>query len=106
MTRVITYFFAAGLGLSVSAFTPPRPQEPAPKKSVATAQIFSGTVTKLTDEAVTVVRKVIGHDAVTREFARDAATRVEGKLREGARVTVRYKPGEDSGFVALYIIVR
>jgi hypothetical protein len=76
------------------------------KKTAPSANIFSGTVTKLTDESVTVVRKVAGHDAVTREFMREASTKVEGKLREKVRVTVRYKANEDGGFVAVYIIVR
>jgi hypothetical protein len=79
---------------------------PVPKKTAPSADIFSGTVTKLTDESVTVVRKVAGHDAVTREFMRAASTKVEGKLREKVRVTVRYKAGEGGGFVAVYIIVR
>jgi hypothetical protein len=84
------------------------PETPAPKatKTAPAADIFSGTVTKLTVDSVTVVRKVPGREAVTREFARDEQTKVEGKLRERARVTVRFKRGEESGFVAVYIIVR
>jgi hypothetical protein len=83
-------------------------QEPATtqsKKSPA-AQIFSGTVTKMTDSSITAVRKVVGHDPVTRDFIRDAHTQVEGKLAVGARVTVRYKSGDDGGFLALHVIVR
>jgi hypothetical protein len=79
---------------------------PTPRKTAPSADIFSGTVTKLTDDSLTVVRKVAGHDAVTREFMRGPGTKVEGKLREKVRVTVRYKAGEDGGFVAVYIIVR
>jgi len=84
-------------------------QEPgttAPKTAVPAGRIFSGTVTELTDGSVTVVRRVAGQQPVTREFARDAKTTVEGKLRIRARVTVRYKAGNDGGFVALHIIVR
>jgi len=95
------------LGLLVPAAL--RPQEadtPSLKKPAPAADIFSGVVTKLTDDAVTVVRKVPGHAAVTREFMRDAQTQVEGKLRERARVTVRYKAGDDGMFIALHIIVR
>jgi hypothetical protein len=77
-----------------------------PGKTAPAADIFSGTVTKLTQDSISVVRKVPGHDAVTRSFVRDAQTKVEGKLRERARVTVRYKAGEDAALVAVYIIVR
>jgi hypothetical protein len=77
-----------------------------PAKTAASEENFSGTVTKLTPDSVTVVRKLPGHDAVTREFMRDEETRVEGKLRERARVTVRYRAAEDGGFAAVYIIVR
>jgi hypothetical protein len=96
---------AVGAAVAAQTAVTPAPA-PAPKKTAPSADIFSGTVTKLTDESVTVVRKVAGHDAVTREFMRGAGTRVEGKLREKVRVTVRYKSGEDGWFVAIYIIVR
>jgi hypothetical protein len=107
VNRVVTYIFvvllALGSGLAAQTAVTPTPT---PKKTTPSADIFSGTVTKLTDEAVTVVRKVAGHDAVTREFTRDGSTKVEGKLREKVRVTVRYKAGGAGGFVAVYIIVR
>jgi hypothetical protein len=84
-------------------------QEPATtqsKNAAPSAQIFSGTVTKITDNLITAVRKVVGHDPVTRDFIRDAHTQVEGKLTVGARVTVRYKATDDSGFLAVHVIVR
>jgi hypothetical protein len=107
VNRVVTYICVVllGVGGGIAAQTPSTPA-PAPKKAAPSADIFSGTVTKLTDESVTVVRKVAGHEAVTREFTRGASTKVEGKLREKVRVTVRYKAGGDGGFVAIYIIVR
>ena len=90
---------AAGLR-SQASDTAPR------KNAVPAADIFSGTVTRVTDQSITVVRKVLGKPPVTREFSRDAGTTVEGKLGVKARVTVRYKAGEEDGFVALHIIVR
>ncbi len=84
-------------------------QEPATtqsKKAPPAAQIFSGTLTKMTDNSITAVRKVVGHDPVTRDFIRDAHTQVEGKLAVGTRVTVRYKSTDDGGFLALHVIVR
>ena len=68
--------------------------------------VFSGTVTQVTDRSLTVVRKVPGQQPVTREFTRDDKTTVEGKLRNKARVTVRYKALDDGGFLAVHIIVR
>jgi hypothetical protein len=111
VNRVVTYIcvvlvaLGVALGSGTAAQTSATPV-PAPKKTAPSADIFSGTVTKLTEESVTVVRKVAGHEAVTREFMRDGTTTVEGKLREKVRVNVRYKKGEDGGFVAVYIIVR
>jgi hypothetical protein len=78
----------------------------APKAVVPSELIFSGTVTQLSDRSLTVVRKGAGQPPVTREFARDDRTTVEGKLRNKARVTVRYTAMDDGGFVAVHIIVR
>jgi hypothetical protein len=76
------------------------------KKAAAATDIFSGTVTELSKDSLTVVRKVPALDAVTRAFARDAQTKVEGNLRIHARVTVRYESREDGGLIAVRIIVR
>src|SRR5579863_1738211 len=98
VNRVLTYACAGLIGFGVLVpgifVTVLRSQEPdasAPKaaKAAPADDIFSGTVTKLTADSVTVVRRVPGHAAVTREFVRDEQTKVEGKLRERARVTVR-----------------
>jgi hypothetical protein len=77
-----------------------------PKAAVPTGRIFSGTVMELTDRSVTVVRRVPGQQPVTREFARDDKTTVEGNLRNKARVTVRYRAADGGEFVAVHIIVR
>ncbi len=69
-------------------------------------EIFSGTVTRLTDQSLTVVRRIAGKAPVSRDFIRNAATTVEGKLRTRARVTVRYRAGESGEFIAIHIIVR
>jgi hypothetical protein len=82
------------------------PDTTAPKAAVPSEDIFSGTVTQLTDRSLTVVRKIPGQKPVTREFTRDGNTTLEGKLRNRVRVTVRYKALEDGGFVAVHIIVR
>ena len=83
------------------------PQQSPPQKKTAPANdIFSGTVTELAADSITVVRQVPAHDSVTRKFALDGQTKVEGKLRVKARVTVRYRTGEDGELQALHIIVR
>ena len=96
MNRVVTYIFAGllvvvGSGIAAQTTVTPVPAAPA-RKAAPSADIFSGTVTKLTEASVTVVRKVAGHDAVTREFVRGASTKVEGKLREKVRVKLKGQP--------------
>lgn len=68
-------------------------------------EFFSGVVTELSAEKITVLKTVLGKNSETRTFLILANTRVEGKLRVKARVTVRYTRGEDSDR-ALHIIVR
>jgi hypothetical protein len=87
---------------------PPPLQETAPqgRKSAPANDIFSGTVAELTSDAVTVVRSGAASNEGSRKFALDSQTRVEGKLRTGARVTVRYHAGDDGELKALHIIVR
>jgi hypothetical protein len=81
------------------------PPPPAPKKAPAN-DIFSGTVTELSAEAVTVERTALLRDSVKRTFVLDSQTVVEGKLRAKARVTVRYLTDESGQVHALHIIVR
>jgi hypothetical protein len=90
------------------------PQQPAKsansataaKKSVPANDIFSGSVTAVTAETVTVVRKVPAKADESRDFVLDKDTKVEGKLKVNARVTVRFK-ADAAGLVhALRIIVR
>jgi hypothetical protein len=72
--------------------------------SETTGQFFSGVVTELTAEKITVL-KTVGKNSEARSFLIASETRVEGKLRVKARVTVRYTRDEDSNH-ALHIIVR
>jgi len=80
-------------------------QAPPPKPAPAASQFFSGTVTALSAESITVNRKGFGKDSVTRTFVIDRATKVEGRLRVKAKVTVRYAASGD-GERAVHIIVR
>jgi hypothetical protein len=66
---------------------------------------FSGTLDEVTSESILVTREVLGNPAEHKTFALTAQTRVEGKLAEGARVTVKFRVTDD-GAVAETIIVR
>ena len=66
---------------------------------------FSGTVDEVSGESTTVTREVPGSPPEHRTFAINAQTKIEGKLVEGARVTVKFRPA-DEGMIAETIIVR
>ena len=68
-------------------------------------EFFSGVVTELAADKITVLKTVLGKNSDTRTFLITPETRIEGKLRVKARVTVRYAHEEDS-YRALRIIVR
>lgn len=66
---------------------------------------FTGSVTSVENSRITVNRTVLGKDSETRTFAITPETRIEGKLRVNARVTVRFTATGD-GDRAMHIIVR
>jgi hypothetical protein len=78
----------------------------ASEKAAPASNIFTGAVTELTADSITVVRRVTGQNAVTRSFVRDGQTTVEGKLRLKGRVTIRFRMLDDGSFAAVHIIVR
>jgi hypothetical protein len=80
--------------------------QPVASKSTTDGAIFSGTITAAAPDRITVVRKVPAKPDDSREFAIDGATKVEGRLRVNARVSVRYRMGDDGAAHALHIIVR
>jgi hypothetical protein len=82
------------------------PPQPSIRKGAPGNDIFSGTVSELTADSVTVVRKTPARDAGASRFLLDAQTKVEGKLRLKASVTVRYQADDDGRLHALHIIVR
>ena len=83
---------------SLSFLTTPLPQE-------EDDTFFSGTVDEFTAESVTVTREVLGNPPQHRTFALTAQTKVEGKLSDGARVTVKFRAMDDV-LMAETIIVR
>jgi hypothetical protein len=66
---------------------------------------FSGTVSEVAQDKVIVARTVLGKAPENRTFVINSETKVEGKIKQKSRVTVRYAPGEQ-GDVALSILVR
>jgi hypothetical protein len=78
----------------------------ATNKAVPANDIFSGTVTAFVPDSVTVVRKVPARPDEFRQFIIDKDTRLEGKLRVSARVTVRFKADAAGAVHALRVIVR
>lgn len=72
--------------------------EPAP-------EFVSGTVVELPPGKIVVNRAVLGKPAENRTFLIDGQTKIEGRLRQRARVTVGFR-ASDEGDVAVRIIVR
>jgi hypothetical protein len=89
----------------VEAQSAPPTNPPAHKPATANSY-FSGSVTDVKPDSITVVRKLPAKDPVARTFTMDAKTTVEGRIRENARVTVRYTTQQDGSLRAVHIIVR
>ena len=68
-------------------------------------EFFSGTISQLPAGQIGVARTVPGKPSENRSFLINAETKIEGKLRLKARVTVGFKPTPD-GDLAVRIIVR
>jgi hypothetical protein len=68
------------------------------------ANFFSGTVADMPSGRLTVSRNSLGKNE-SRTFLVTQETKIEGKLRVNARVTVRFR-SSDEGDVAVHIIVR
>ena len=76
-------------------------QEPAPGSN----DFVSGTVVELPPGRIVINRAVPGKPPENRTFLITSETKVEGRLRTNARVTVGFKPS-DEGDIAIRIIVR
>ena len=68
-------------------------------------EFFSGTISELPGGRIGVTRTVVGKPSENRNFLIDSETKIEGKLKMKARVTVGFKPTPD-GDLAVRIIVR
>jgi hypothetical protein len=79
---------------------------PAPVPKPVPATFFSGSVVAISETEITVRRRALVSNATTETFRMDAETKIEGRLRVKATVTVRYVKEEDGHLKALGIIVR
>jgi hypothetical protein len=68
-------------------------------------QTFSGPIVEVTAEKITVSRSILGKPAEKRTFWIKTDTRIEGKLRVRAKVTVGFVTTDD-GDVARLVVVR
>jgi len=66
---------------------------------------FSGSVVQLAASKVTVSRSILGKPAEKRTFFIKSDTRIEGRLRMNAKVTIGFVTADD-GDVARLIVVR
>ncbi len=67
---------------------------------------FSGVVTQLATDRLSVSRTILGKASEQRTFRITSETRVEGKLKMKSRVTVQFASAEEGGDVAVSIVVR
>ena len=81
-------------------------QQGAAQESEVQTETFSGTVTDLKPDRVSVRRSIAGSSAEIKAFLIQSDTRVEGKLRLKVRVTVGFVTNEDGEAVARLIVVR
>jgi hypothetical protein len=80
-------------------------QEQNPVPTEPTNEFFSGTILALEPSKITVSRVLLGKPAENRDFLITPETKIEGKLKAKARVTVGFKASEN-GDIAIRIIVR
>jgi hypothetical protein len=93
-------------GLPAGAQDEEGPQKPgAAKAEPKYSDTFSGPIVELTAAKITVSRSILGKPAEKRTFWIKSDTRVEGKLRVKAKVTVGFVTTDD-GDVARLIVVR
>jgi hypothetical protein len=90
---------AAGQGGPALEKTQSAPHEPEYEDT------FSGSIVQLSAVAVTASRSILGKPAEKRTFSIKPDTRIEGKLRMNAKVTIGFVSTDD-GDVARLIVVR
>jgi len=77
-----------------------------PKSEPKYDETFSGPIVEVSATKITVSRSILGKPAEKRSFLIKPDTRIEGKLRMRARVTVGYVTTDEGDAVARLIVVR
>ena len=90
--------------LACPAFLPAQTVEE-PPASQPKDQFFAGYITAVSDTEITVSRTVLGKQSSTRTFRITPETKIEGKPKVKAKVTVQFVAAEE-GDRAVHIIVR
>lgn len=90
--------------LSALGAVPVQAQQEQPQ-TAPNYEFVSGTITDLPPNGIVVNRALLGKPPENRTFIINSETKVEGKLKAHARVTVGFK-STDEGDVAVRIIVR
>ncbi len=86
---------------------PAQQEEPPPPPPVDSPYEFvSGTITELPAGKIVVNRAVLGKPPENRTFLIGPETKIEGRLRVKARVTVGFRTSEDAEPTAVRVIVR
>lgn len=75
------------------------------KSEPAYEETFSGTIVELSATQITASRSILGKPAEKHTFLIKSDTRIEGKLKMHARVTVGFDSA-DNGDVARLVVVR
>jgi len=83
-----------------------QPANPGPGSQTQVDQYFSGVITELEQNSITVKRTVMGTESTTKTFSVTPETRIEGKPKVRSRVTVRFVTADDGGERAVQILVR
>jgi len=77
-----------------------------PKSEPKYDETFSGPIVEVSATKITVSRSILGKPAEKRSFLIKPDTRIDGKLRVHARVTVGYVTTDDGDDIARLIVVR
>jgi hypothetical protein len=99
---LLTALVALFAGPSLVQEPPVPPQE----TKAGALTFFSGSVVAVSATEITIRRRAMMSDATTKTFAMDAETKVVGKVRVKAAVTVRYVTDDEGTARAIQIIVR
>jgi hypothetical protein len=85
----------------------PDPSNGEPKRSEPKYdETFSGLIVEVSATKITVSRSILGKPAEKRTFSIQPDTRIEGKLRVRAKVTVGFVTTDDGEDVARLVVVR